>query len=221
MHRNRHSIRGIIRHFKKIIAGAVYSGVVTGDQQMTLGIVAAWASYSIDKRLINLIAKFIRFCFSRAVAPRIPDAFPTKFFILWFKYQIIVIILKAVCYLLPHMSEAFHTFLFIVRKFVDPTAVPMNIDNCIHTAFKRPVDHLMNTRVIFGIDCVCTVMFHHIRPCHRNAKNTETFLCNSLDHFLCNNRTSPSGFIILRFSFAPFSDPVLFIPIRTGFKCVA
>ena len=50
----------------------------------------------------------------------------------------------------------------IVRQIAHPAAVPVLIDDHIHSGIERPVDYLMHALHIVRIDCICDVVRHHV-----------------------------------------------------------
>ena len=214
MHGQRHSVCGVVRHFEKRIAGTVNSSIVARDKQMTFRVVPAAAAYRVHKRLIYLVGKLIGLLFLfRRTAPRIPNAVPAKLLVLTLKHQLVAVILKGCGDLRPHCLVTLHAFLFVFGKIIEPTVVPVDIDDRIHTCVKSPVNDFLYVVYIFGSYGISPVVGYHIRPRHGNTQYAEAAVGIGLNDFLSNYWTPPCSFKIAR-SFAAY-------PVAAGFKGVS
>ena len=209
MHGNQQLVfRRIGGHFEAVITGLLNVGTVAGDQQEAGGIIAAGLTHRIHKGLVHFIGQGIPFVIGQvsdqriaAIQGRILVKPGTDLFIGSFKNHIVGIIPEIFGDLLPHTLVGFHGqgpgFRFFGAEHAPPAAIPVIVDDHIHTGIAGIIHNFLHTGQIRFIQGVIPVRqvgsIGH--PCHRNADGIKARFLHGRQHFLGGHRLAPAHFI--------------------------
>ena len=89
------------------------------------------------------------------------------------------------------MLVALHALVLFGRHIFEPAAVPVDIDDSVHTCIERPVNYLSNALHQVLVDGVCAVVLHEVRPCNGYPEHAEAFVGIALYHLLGYFGASP------------------------------
>lgn len=143
------------------ITGQLHIGGVAGYKEMALWVVSAGGTHDIHEFLIYFIQKAERLRFSfGAPAPSVPKGFPAAFLVKGLEHQLVGIVLKSFGNLFPNTGVFSHTFLFIRGEICPPAAVVVNVYHSVHSAVQYPINDLLYSRHITGVNGV--ILFHKI-----------------------------------------------------------
>ena len=113
---------------------------------MPLGVVSPGTAYQIHKLLVDAVdnAVCLRLAVIRA-AVAVPQIVKTAFFIHRLQNQVVAVICKSVCHLLPDTGIFFHTGVIVRGKSCDPAVVPVEIHHRIHAVVQHILCHRFHT----------------------------------------------------------------------------
>ncbi len=126
--------------------------------------------------------------------PSVPHGFPAERLVLALEHKLVAVILESVRYLCPCQLEAPHAFLLVFGEIIHP-AVVVHIYDCVHSRIQRPINDLLDSRYIVGIDGVVSVVVYYIRPCNGYPQHAEARVSIALYSLLRDYGASPRGFI--------------------------
>ena len=175
----------------KVVQNAVHSGSsVGGYHKVTLFIVAAACTYSLNKSGIELVDDLS--CLLISAVPFHGSSLETGF-VHALEYELFIIVLEVIGDLSPESTENFLGAFLIVRSGHMPFLV-VHIEDNEHIIVNAVIHNFLDSCKPVSLDSVIWSLAELALPGHRYTQNVEALSLYAVYHCLCGNRLTPCSF---------------------------
>ena len=104
------------------------------------------------------------------------------------EYEVLVVVLKSLCNLLPHSLILLLHGVKVVRSYSKPSrlfrAVVVNVDNDIHILLNTIIHDVLYTAQPLIINCISVFIINHSSPCYGNSHSVKAIVMHCLYNLL-------------------------------------